>query len=170
VNNDFATHDQVEALTLADRIVVLDKGVVQQVGTPMELYEKPANLFVARFIGSPMMNLLDVTVQRDQLILAQSETRIPCAGFEQLTTARQLGIRPEHLQPTEPGCGHLQGIVEVVERLGSDSFVYVQVPGAGRLLGRCSGNTPLKPGDTMGLLLDLPHLHLFDQAGQSLAH
>lgn len=155
----YVTHDQVEALTLADRIVVLDGGVVQQVGTPMELYESPANLFVARFIGSPTMNLLDIKV------LAQ-----PLGEQAFLSEASQLGIRPEHLTPVDAGEGHLQGTVEVVERLGADSFIYAQVPGAGRLLCRSKGNTSLKPGVPLGLHLDLPHLHGFDDKGQSLRH
>lgn len=155
----YVTHDQVEALTLADRIVVLDGGIVQQVGTPMELYETPANLFVARFIGSPTMNLMDVSV------LEQTLKEQLC-----LTKVRQLGIRPEHLSPVEPGEGHLQGTVEVVERLGADSFIYAQVPGVGRLLCRSKGNTSLKSGASLGLHLDLPHLHGFDDQGQSLRH
>lgn len=164
----YVTHDQVEALTLADRIVVLDHGVVQQVGTPMELYESPANRFVARFIGSPTMNLIDVAMEEQQLTMKATHSAIALPALVGAESASQLGIRPEHLAPIDAGQGHLQGEVEVVERLGSDSFVYVQVPGAGRLLSRCHGNTGLQSGEAVGLALDPAHLHLFDKSGAAL--
>ncbi|NND89263.1 MAG: sn-glycerol-3-phosphate ABC transporter ATP-binding protein UgpC [Granulosicoccus sp.] len=164
----YVTHDQVEALTLADRIVVLDHGVVQQVGTPMELYESPANRFVARFIGSPTMNLIEVAMEDQQLTMKSTHSAIPLPALVGAESATQLGIRPEHLEPMPAGKGHVQGEVEVVERLGSDSFVYVQVPGAGRLLSRCNGNTRLQAGEAVGLSLDPAHLHLFDEKGQAL--
>lgn len=165
----YVTHDQVEALTLADRIVVLDHGVVQQIGTPMELYETPANLFVARFIGSPTMNLIDVCNQEGQLCISSAQSAISLPELPGQDAARQLGVRPEHVQTVESGEGHLQGTVEVVERLGSDSFIYVQVEGAGQLLARSSGNTHLQADQPVGLALDPAHLHVFDAQGQALA-
>lgn len=164
----YVTHDQVEALTLADRIVVLDHGVVQQVGTPMELYDTPANRFVARFIGSPTMNLIDVRDHAGQLQMIDADNAIALPDMPGRARAGQLGVRPEHLELVDTGQGHLCGEVEVVERLGSDSFVYVQVAGAGRLLSRCSGNTTLKSGQSVGLALKAAHLHLFDEAGLAL--
>jgi len=164
----YVTHDQVEALTLADRIVVLDHGIVQQIGTPMELYETPANLFVARFIGSPIMNLIDVRIQQGQLSIAHAQNSIDLPELPGQDAARHLGIRPEHVRPVAKGEGHLQGTVEVVERLGSDSFIYVQVEGAGQLLARGSGNTSLQADQSVGLALDPKHLHLFDVHGQAL--
>ncbi len=83
-------------------------------------------------------------------------------------SATQMGVRPEHLAPVAQGAGHLRGEVEVVERLGSDSFVYVQVPGTGRLLSRCTGNTSLRAGEPVELALDLQQLHLFDELGTAL--
>lgn len=165
----YVTHDQVEALTLADRIVVLDHGIVQQIGTPMELYETPANLFVARFIGSPTMNLIDVRAHQGQLSITHAQNAINLPELPGQESARHLGIRPEHVQPVARGEGHLQGIVEVVERLGSDSFIYVQVEGAGQLLARSSGNTSIQADQSIGLALDPLHLHVFDSEGQALA-
>jgi ABC-type sugar transport system ATPase subunit len=165
----YVTHDQVEALTLADRIVVLDHGIVQQTGTPMELYERPANLFVARFIGSPTMNLIDVSAEQGQLSFTHAQNTIDLPELRGHASAHHLGIRPEHVQPVASGEGHLQGTVEVVERLGSDSFIYVQVEGAGQLLTRISGNTSIQADQSIGLALDPTHLHLFDAEGQALA-
>lgn len=164
----YVTHDQVEALTLADRIVVLDHGIVQQIGTPMELYETPANLFVARFIGSPIMNLIDVRVQQGRLSIANAQNTIDLPELPGQDAACHLGIRPEHVRTVASTEGHLQGTIEVVERLGSDSFIYVQVEGAGQLLARSSGNTPLQANQPVGLALDPEHLHLFDVQGQAL--
>lgn len=165
----YVTHDQVEALTLADRIVVLDKGIVQQVGSPMELYERPANLFVARFIGSPTMNLIPVEAAYGQLNLTDTPYRLDLPGAHTSPgSIKNLGIRPEHLTPVPQGSGHIQGQVEVVERLGSDSFIYVLVEGIGRLLARCTGNSPLVTGEPIGLKLDAAHAHLFDDKGLAL--
>lgn len=164
----YVTHDQVEALTLADRIVVLDRGVVQQIGTPMELYETPANLFVARFIGSPTMNLIGVRAQQGQLCITQAQCAIDLPELPGQDSARHLGVRPEHVQTVASGEGHLRGTVDVVERLGSDSFIYVQVEGAGQLLARSSGNTHLQADQSVGLVLNPEHLHVFDDDGQAL--
>ena len=164
----YVTHDQVEALTLADRIVVLNEGVVQQVGSPMELYERPANLFVAKFIGSPTMNLIPVEADQSQLRISNTSHRLACPAIETAVAVTNLGIRPEHLAPVAEGGGQLQGKVEVVERLGSDSFVYVLVDEIGRLLARCSGNTELLAGDSIGLELNMEHIHIFDDKGIAL--
>lgn len=164
----YVTHDQVEALTLADRIVVLDQGVVQQVGTPMELYEKPANLFVASFIGSPTMNLVKVQEQDHQLLMPNTDNSLTLPLLPGQSSASQMGFRPEHVQAVTAGHGHIQGTIEVVERLGSDSFVYVQVQGAERLLARCNGNTSMQSGEAVGLKLDAEQLHLFNAEGRAL--
>lgn len=164
----YVTHDQVEAMTLADRIVVLDRGVVQQVGSPMSLYENPANLFVAGFIGSPTMNLLATTADADALIIG-SDQRLPPVSGTRWQKAATLGIRPEHISAVSPQQGQLQGTVGVIERLGADAFVYAEVPGAGRVLLRSRGNTALRPGEHIGLSLDLEHAHCFDSEGRTLS-
>jgi multiple sugar transport system ATP-binding protein len=121
------THDQVEALTLADRIVVLNQGVVQQVGTPRELYEAPANTFVARFIGAPPMNLLPVTPAPGGARLAETDVVLPDTLFERpasLPEAFLLGVRPTDLTV---GDGPLHGAVDVIESLGHEAIVHVSV-------------------------------------------
>jgi multiple sugar transport system ATP-binding protein len=164
----YVTHDQVEALTLADRIVVLHDGDVQQTGTPLDLYDRPENLFVAQFIGSPTMNMLDVKADEQSLLL-NNGAHIVMASVPEPVQASTLGVRPEHVVLVSPQEGDVSGQVEVVERLGSDSFVYVQVPKIGRLLVRCIGNTRLMAGEAVGLRFDLDNAHLFDSQGKRLA-
>ncbi|HWU64558.1 MAG TPA: ABC transporter ATP-binding protein [Ensifer sp.] len=124
----YVTHDQVEAMTMADKIVVLRAGVVEQVGTPMELYDRPQSEFVAGFIGSPKMNFL---------------TKSHTEPFQ----ARRIGIRPEHLIPQDDG--PWRGRVTHVEHLGSDTFVYLDLGGDETLTVRLDGRSRLAPGDTL---------------------
>jgi len=150
----YVTHDQVEAMTMADKIVVMRAGRIEQVGSPLDLYERPANVFVASFIGSPRMNLLEGEVAARQ-------------------GAALLGIRPEHLQVlpvgNAPGEGEAwQGVVTQTEHLGSDTFVYVDVPGLGTLDARCLGEMRVQRGDRVTLRPDARHLHCFDVNQQAL--
>ncbi len=149
----YVTHDQVEAMTLADRIVVLEFGVVAQVGTPRELYENPANLFVAEFIGSPKMNILDVT---DTLRLPESRG------------AAKVGVRPEHLEIGSEGEGFLDGTIDVLEYLGADTFLIVDADGAGRVTVRTHGDTHLKRGARIGLIAPPERMHYFGSDGLAL--
>ncbi len=149
----YVTHDQVEAMTLADRIVVLEFGVVAQVGTPRELYENPANLFVAEFIGSPKMNILDVT---DTLRLPESRG------------AAKVGVRPEHLEIGSEGEGFLDGTIDVLEYLGADTFLIVDADGAGRVTVRTHGDTHLKRGARIGLIAPPERMHYFGPDGLAL--
>jgi multiple sugar transport system ATP-binding protein len=164
----YVTHDQVEALTLADRIVVLNGGDIQQVGTPLELYETPANLFVAQFIGSPTMNILSARPEGGGLRL-QNGASLPMPDWPGLNRATRFGIRPENASLVAPDQGHVAGQAEVVERLGSDSFVYVLVPDLGRLLIRCPGNTGHGAGDDVGIRFDMAHAHVFGADKQRIA-
>ena len=143
----YVTHDQVEAMTLADRIVVLQAGRVEQVGTPMELYEKPANTFVAGFIGSPKMNLI---------------TGAPAAAHG----AHTLGVRPEHFA-LSANTGEIEGTVDYTEVLGSDSFLYVAT-GHGLLTVREEGKTAFKAGDRVFVTPVASQTHRFDQDGKRL--
>jgi len=161
----YVTHDQVEALTLADRIVVMHGGDIQQIGTPMELYERPANLFVAQFIGSPTMNVMPAASAGSGIRLGDGNV------LPMQTTgggAAHFGIRPEHAEITEPGAAHVSGTVEVVERLGSEINVYIDLPQIGQFLVRHQGFSPLKPGDQADVRFDLSQAHLFDGAGTAL--
>ncbi len=161
----YVTHDQVEALTLADRIVVLDAGVIQQVGTPLELYETPANRFVARFIGSPTMNVLAVTQGEGAVRLAN--------GIEVPQPARadavcEVGVRPEHLDIADPQTAMLRGRADVVEHLGSDTNIYVQVEGVGGLMIRQHGHIPVRAGDPIGVRIQPDKIHAFASDGRRL--
>ena len=149
----YVTHDQVEAMTLADRIVVLEFGKIAQVGTPRELYERPANLFVAQFIGSPRMNVMPADA-------------VPSVDLPD--TAVHLGIRPEHIDLVDRGSGHLWGQVDLLEYLGADTFVILSCGDAGQITVRVNGSTSLKPGDQVDLRFAPEHLHAFDAAGLAL--
>ena len=127
----YVTHDQVEAMTMADKIVVLDKGSVAQVGSPLELYNRPNGLFVARFIGSPTMNLVAG---------ASAEKR----------GAATIGVRPEHATLSNAS-GEWPARVRLAEHLGSDTFVYAEADGLGALTIRVEGEAGLKPGDMVFL-------------------
>ncbi|MBX2882282.1 MAG: ABC transporter ATP-binding protein [Granulosicoccus sp.] len=144
----YVTHDQVEAMTLADRIVVLDAGRIIQVGTPRELYNSPANTFVAQFIGSPKMNL--VSCETDD-----TGYRLEGGGGGESPNSRpdatRLGIRAEHIQLVPAGEGSCEGRVDVVEYLGADTFVLVDCQAVGSLSVRISGDSTLEPGDSVGL-------------------
>ena len=163
----YVTHDQVEAMTLADKIVVLQGGVIEQVGSPRELYERPANLFVAQFIGSPKMNVMSArgSEGRFQLEGHRSGALPPRAAAEQVT---QLGVRPEHISVVTPGEGHCDGVVTVSEYLGADVMLYVECAGLGVLTVRHVGDVALKPGEAVGLAFDETRLHFFDAQGAAL--
>ena len=149
----YVTHDQVEAMTLADRIVVLEFGKIAQVGTPRELYERPANLFVAQFIGSPRMNVVPVAT---------------VSVADAPATAVSVGMRPEHIDVVESGSGHLQGTVDVLEYLGADTFLIISCGDAGQVTVRVNGTTDLTPGDQVGLALNKGTVHFFDTAGLAI--
>ena len=144
----YVTHDQVEAMTLADRIVVLNGGRIEQVGTPMELYRKPANLFVAGFIGSPRMNCLD-------------------GAAAAAHGAATIGVRPEHLVIAGDG-GLWRGTVAHVEHLGADTFVYVDLPDQAVMVARVSSDVDARPGEAIGLSAAPDRLHRFDAEGRAM--
>ncbi|TIO05169.1 ABC transporter ATP-binding protein [Mesorhizobium sp.] len=145
----YVTHDQVEAMTMADKIVVLNAGNVEQVGSPMELYKTPKNLFVAGFIGSPKMNLFEGA---------------PAAKYG----AKTVGIRPEHMNISTTS-GEWKATVGVAEHLGSDTFLHVQTDGVGPLTVRADGELAVNHGDTIYLTPDKAKLHRFDADGKAMA-
>ena len=145
----YVTHDQVEAMTLADRIVVLDRGRIAQVGAPMELYNRPANRFVAGFIGAPAMNFLPAGA-------------LPGAP----AGAAELGIRPEHLVPAAEG--PIAATVAHVERLGAETLVHAEGPGGLPLTARVQGQGDWPVGAALRLAPDAAHLHWFDAGGLRL--
>ncbi|MCB1405745.1 MAG: TOBE domain-containing protein, partial [Rhodobacteraceae bacterium] len=142
----YVTHDQVEAMTMADKIVVLQAGVIEQVGSPLDLYHAPRNKFVAGFIGSPKMNLIEGAEAKKH-------------------NATTIGIRPEHLSVSKTS-GTWTGRVGVAEHLGSDTFIHVHDTGLMDMMTvRISGDIPVRHGDTIHLTPDLDKLHRFDAQG-----
>jgi multiple sugar transport system ATP-binding protein len=166
----YVTHDQVEAMTLADKIVVLDGGVVQQVGSPIELYQRPANLFVAGFIGSPKMNLLTATVDavEGDIVrvssndLAATAIRARSQGLK-LGDSITVGVRPHALTPTDSGS--VVGQVALVERLGNETNVSITLPSGTPLMAVLDGDRALRPGESIVLGFDPADALLFDGAG-----
>ena len=157
----YVTHDQVEAMTMGDRIAVMKDGILQQVAPPKEIYDNPANMYVAGFIGSPTMNFIPVTVSNRTAKASGFEIELPIApGIEKGI----LGIRPEALteRPKEGHAG-LDLKVEVVELLGSDQFLYGAV-GGDAITARVNPELKVAPGDRVRLGVDTRRLHLFDGA------
>ncbi|MBF2735527.1 MAG: ABC transporter ATP-binding protein [Betaproteobacteria bacterium AqS2] len=157
----YVTHDQVEAMTLADKIVLMDKGEIVQAGTPRDLYERPANLFAARFIGSPRMNILPCELQGGRYVhkdVLAGEHRLP-----EDSEAAWLGIRPEHIELVAAGDGtaSCRGKVELVEYLGAETYVYVGCPGLGRVTVRT--DEYLEGAEEIGLHFDPKRTHFFDK-------
>lgn len=157
----FVTHDQVEAMTMADRIVIMKDGHIQQVGTPLEVFHKPANKFVARFIGAPSMNMIEGTLQ-DSLVTLEDGTKIPININLRHNGPVTLGLRPDDLLVSDQD-GPFQGVVNVVEPLGSETLVYVSV-GDRELIAKASGRTPPQLGSTIRLSAEPDNMHLFDSA------
>ena len=149
----YVTHDQVEAMTLADRIVVLEFGKIAQVGTPRELYERPANLFVAQFIGSPRMNVMPAS--------GGGEVSLPDGTVS-------FGVRPEHITLVPAGQGQIQGVVDVLEYLGADTFVILSCGEAGQITVRVNGSATHQPGDAVGLTFDSKAIHAFGNDGLAI--
>ena len=159
----YVTHDQVEAMTLADRIVVLRDGIVEQVGTPRELYECPNSHFVAQFIGSPKMNVLTCKVASGQYQVTEGRN-----GTAAPAGATSVGTRPEHITLGAAGTGEMDGTVEVIEYLGSDTFVLVNCDPIGSVTVRLAGATDLDIGDHVGLTSAPDRVLFFNDAGRAI--
>ncbi len=157
----YVTHDQVEAMTLADRIVVLEFGHIAQVGTPRVLYERPATRFVAQFIGSPKMNIVDCTTTGGGYQLAGARG----GGYTGAGQPVHVGIRPEHVGTGAAGTGQCDGMVDFVEYLGADTFLIVDCGPVGKVHVRSVGDAPHSTGDTVGLRFDPDRTHFFDASG-----
>ncbi|SEA51068.1 ABC transporter ATP-binding protein [Rubrimonas cliftonensis] len=145
----YVTHDQVEAMTMADKIVVLNRGAIEQVGSPLELYRSPANLFVAAFIGSPKMNLIE-------------------GAAAAAHGANTIGVRPEHLTLSREA-GDWKGVVTIAEHLGSDTFLHVEGEGVGAVTARVSGEFGAGPGDTVHMTPEAGRVYRFGADGKAMA-
>ena len=166
----YVTHDQVEAMTLADKIVVMNQGRIEQQGKPLDLYYRPANLFVAGFIGSPAMNFLNGEVTHDGVDLGP-DGRIALPLPTGLGVGRRvtLGIRPEHMRisPGQEGL-RIAATVDLVERLGEMGFAHLRLPSGTVVIAEVRGDTGLGTGDLTEVALDRSRLHLFGEDGRRL--
>ena len=169
----YVTHDQTEAMTLADDIVVLDEGVISQKGTPLELYTYPENIFVAGFIGSPKMNFIPTSI----ISKNEQETEVDIFGSSKITIPKtsttasegdqvQLGIRPEHLLVNQEGGATWESKVFVVEKRGSGTYLYLEKEGE-PLVVETDGDTKIKVGDTVKVSFESSRCHLFDSNKQA---
>ncbi|HET7717718.1 MAG TPA: sn-glycerol-3-phosphate ABC transporter ATP-binding protein UgpC [Bauldia sp.] len=169
----FVTHDQVEAMTLADRIVVLRSGVVEQIGTPLDLYNHPANLFVAGFIGSPRMNLLPAKVSANEgrlEVAAASGIRLAdlSDGVARPGDAATIGIRPEALEIVPKEEAVVVGEVQIAEQLGGETFVYVALPSGETLTIEIKGQADIRPKETVGMRFRPDAAHVFGADGKAI--
>ena len=166
----YVTHDQVEAMTLADRIVVLEAGIVRQFGTPLDLYQHPDNQFVAGFIGSPKMNFLPGEIVHG----GNDGATVRLPGGDALTTTSQanggtgavtIGVRPEHLRAGGGGDGRISGKVVTAEQLGAESWIYLDIGQPELLVVKAGADSAAKPGDSLSVGVPAGACYLFDKEG-----
>jgi multiple sugar transport system ATP-binding protein len=170
----FVTHDQTEAMTLADRIVVMNQQRIEQVGTPHEVYSDPATLFVASFVGSPSMNILPVTRSASAgaapRIRLGDGTEIDApqgAAESRHEGALRLGVRPESVQLCTPGGGDTNATVDFVEYLGDKKHVFLSLAGADRIVAVSGASFAARTGESVGIKIDRAAAHLFDAEGRN---
>lgn len=164
----YVTHDQVEAMTMADRIAVIHQGKIEQVGTPMEIYLQPATQFVASFIGSPTMNFIQARTGSENDVILNDSLRFSVNSTQQLPSQITCGIRPEHFyvnHEVTANCLSLQ--VQMIEALGSDTMVYGVLAGCDESVCiRLAANMAVKEGDRLPLSVDPQHIHVFNSETQ----
>ena len=154
----YVTHDQVEAMTLADRIVVINQGVIEQVGTPIELYNSPKNQFVAEFIGSPKMNMINI----------QNGEKFDLVNLNPPSEASKIGIRPEHLSLANNGSHKLKGTVRHIENLGEHLLCYINLEKDNEITAKLDVNSDIKINEKINLNWHQDHQHFFDSSGLSI--
>jgi sn-glycerol 3-phosphate transport system ATP-binding protein len=167
VTSVYVTHDQLEAMTLADQLVVMNGGLVEQIGDPLDIYETPASTFVASFIGAPPMNLLPVTMRDKGFTFADGSAVSASSGHKSAAT---FGFRPEDADVAfgsdiPPDALSLPAEVEAVEPVGAESFLYCAAAGS-RIIARVAGRALAKPGDKLNVVAKAEKLHWFDGAGK----
>ena len=154
----YVTHDQVEAMTLADRIVVINQGVIEQVGTPIELYNSPKNQFVAEFIGSPKMNMINI----------ENGEKFDLINLNPPSEANKIGIRPEHLSLANNGSHKLKGTVRHIENLGEHLLCYINLEKDNEITAKLDVNSDIKINEKINLDWHQDHQHFFDSSGLSI--
>ena len=173
VTTVYVTHDQVEAMTMGDRVAVMKLGILQQVDTPLALYDKPANLFVAGFIGSPQMNLMEGVADQGAVRLGEYHVPVDDTAANQMQGNVTVGVRPESWRLVEKGEGGLPVKVTVVEELGADSYVYGTSGVEGTphdIIVRVSGRRTMGKGDEIYVTTDPNNVHVFDtESGERLS-
>ena len=165
VTTVYVTHDQVEAMTMGDRVAVMKDGYLQQVDTPLRLYDKPVNLFVAGFIGSPQMNLIEAKADNGQAKIADYLVPVDPLAAKKMRGNITVGVRPEAWRVVGPGDGGMPVKVTVVEDLGADAFIYgtSDVDGTpNHIIIRMSGRDQVRKGETVFVTTDPRHVHVFD--------
>ena len=168
----FVTHDQVEAMTLADRIVVMNNRKIEQIGSPMEIYERPATKFVAGFVGAPAMNFVEVTLDRSNgnatVRFADGMSVQTEVASDQLSDDKYtFGIRSEDVRIVPAGQGNADGMVDVLERLGERTLIYARLGDGQQIVGSDVGNSRVAVGHKVGLAFDGQKSHLFSKAGRA---
>jgi multiple sugar transport system ATP-binding protein len=170
----YVTHDQTEAMTLADKIVVLQSGRIEQTGAPLDIYNNPQNVFVAGFIGSPRMNLIEATANQgaEGWTLTAPNMSVPIPNVDCLTDGAHctFGIRPEHVSIATEGSGHTKAQVAFAEQLGGETYLYCDVEGSPQITVHQSGQLPIVKGQTLALNFALENMHLFDAYGQVIVN
>ena len=155
----YVTHDQIEAMTLADRVVVLRDGIIEQSGTPLDLYDRPANQFVAQFIGTPQMNV--ISAAKIPSFGKDADLKIPDGWF--------VGLRPENVKLVGESAGHFRAKVELIEALGAETLIYVSTEQGAQLVARQTERTGLSVGAHIGVQIDTKSAHFFDALGRIAA-
>ncbi len=168
----FVTHDQIEAMTLADRIVVMNNKKIEQIGAPMEIYDRPATRFVAGFVGAPAMNFLEAAIDRSgptvTARVADGTAIVTAVEPSGLSDGKyELGIRSEDVRIAAVGEGDFVATVEVIERLGERTLVYARLGDGQQVVGSDAGNSRVTVGTRVGLKLDGAKSHLFDASGRA---
>ena len=163
----YVTHDQVEAMTLADKIVVLNGGFIEQVGTPLELYHTPRNLFVAQFIGSPQMNILKLKANKDGFAILSSGDKIPAKHIH--GQVAHIGVRPEHLVLMPADKAFLSGKINHIEHLGEYTIAYINLADDTEITAKIEDEHQAEVGQDVTLGADISQLHFFDGDGMALA-
>jgi multiple sugar transport system ATP-binding protein len=170
----YVTHDQTEAMTLADKIVVLQSGRIEQTGAPLDIYNNPQNVFVAGFIGSPRMNLIGATANQgaDGWTLTAPNISVPIPNVDGLANGAHctVGIRPEHVSIATEGSGHTKAQVAFAEQLGGETYLYCDVEGSPQITVHQPGQLPVIKGQTLALNFALENMHLFDANGQAIVN